>query len=100
SDHVLQLTADGTNLMKASVNQMNRIDEIVSDAVNKVQGLDQQSSEISNLVSVIKDIADQTNLLSLNAAIEAARAGEHGQGFAVVAHEVRKLAEQVASSVS
>lgn len=100
SDHVLQLTADGTNLMKESVNQMNRIDEIVSDAVNKVQGLDQQSTEISNLVSVIKDIADQTNLLSLNAAIEAARAGEHGQGFAVVAHEVRKLAEQVASSVS
>ncbi|MGM8365437.1 methyl-accepting chemotaxis protein [Virgibacillus sp. W0181] len=100
SDNVLQLTTEGTDLMKESVNQMNRIDSIVSDAVNKVQGLDKQSAEISNLVSVIKDIADQTNLLSLNAAIEAARAGEHGQGFAVVAHEVKKLAEQVASSVS
>lgn len=100
SNNVLQLTADGTNLMEQSVTQMNRIDEMVHDTVNKVQGLDKQSTEISNLVSVIKDIADQTNLLSLNAAIEAARAGEHGKGFAVVAHEVRKLAEQVASSVS
>ncbi|SES99174.1 methyl-accepting chemotaxis protein [Oceanobacillus limi] len=99
SENVLGLTTDGTKLMKRSVNQMKQIDSIVSESVGKVQGLENQSNEISKLVLVIKDIADQTNLLSLNAAIEAARAGEHGKGFAVVADEVRKLSEQVASSV-
>ncbi|WP_042142302.1 methyl-accepting chemotaxis protein [Paucisalibacillus sp. EB02] len=99
SEHVLTLTNEGQELMKSSVVQMKQIDQIVSGAVEKVLGLDKQSAEISKLVSVIKDIADQTNLLSLNAAIEAARAGEHGKGFAVVAEEVRKLSEQVGSSV-
>lgn len=100
SENVLSLTADGSNLMRQSVTQMERIDTIVSDAVQKVRGLDEQSGQISHLVSVVKDIADQTNLLSLNAAIEAARAGEHGQGFAVVANEVRDLAEEVTESVT
>lgn len=100
SEHVLTLTSDGSNLMKQSVSQMERIDMIVADAVDKVRGLDEQSDKISHLVSVVKDIADQTNLLSLNAAIEAARAGEHGQGFAVVANEVRQLAEEVTQSVT
>ncbi|WLR47798.1 methyl-accepting chemotaxis protein [Halobacillus litoralis] len=99
SQQVLSLTNDGSEMMQHSVNQMQNIDQIVKDAVEKVGGLDQQSQEISKLVQVIQDIAEQTNLLSLNAAIEAARAGEHGKGFAVVADEVRKLAEQVTNSV-
>lgn len=99
SKDVLQLTQKGTSLMNESIDQMKKIDTIVAESVDKVQGLDHQSNEISKLVKVIKDIADQTNLLSLNAAIEAARAGEHGRGFAVVADEVRKLSDQVAASV-
>ena len=97
---VMQMTDEGGKLMNQSAEQMEHIDEIVQSAVQKVQGLDRQSQDISKLVSVIQSIAEQTNLLALNAAIEAARAGEHGQGFAVVANEVRKLAEQVSSSVS
>lgn len=100
SHNVLEMTHEGSRLMASSSNQMARIDQIVRESVHKVEGLDEQSKEISELVSVINEIANQTNLLALNAAIEAARAGEHGQGFAVVADEVRKLAEQVSHSVT
>ncbi|MBN8235297.1 methyl-accepting chemotaxis protein [Halobacillus kuroshimensis] len=99
SKEVLSMTEEGRGLMETSVQQMNTINGIVKESVERVHGLDKQSKEINKLVQVIQDIAEQTNLLSLNAAIEAARAGEHGKGFAVVADEVRKLAEQVSTSI-
>ena len=100
STDVLSMTTEGKHLMDSSAQQMIKIDGIVLEAVEKMANLNDQTQEISKLVSVIQAIADQTNLLALNAAIEAARAGEYGKGFAVVANEVRKLAEQVSSSVT
>ncbi len=100
SETASALSSDGSQLVQEIAKEMSNIANLVVDSSSVVQQLQERSNSISGILKVISDIAEQTNLLALNATIEAARAGEHGRGFAVVADEVKKLSERTSASTT